>query len=95
VGGAVTQHSPGCKRTVISDDYYPALARKNVGLETGRIERFTTQGITFANRDSEDQVDLVVLATGFDSLSFLSPMKIQVVTADRCKKSGRRRPKHT
>ncbi len=69
-------YSPGCKRTVISDDYYPALARKNVRLETGRIERFTSQGIKFAERDSEDHFDLVVLATGFDSLSFLSPMRI-------------------
>jgi cation diffusion facilitator CzcD-associated flavoprotein CzcO len=27
------KYSPGCKRSVISDDYYPALGRDNVHLE--------------------------------------------------------------
>lgn len=71
------EYHPGCKRTVISDDYYPTLARKNVRLETGRIERFTTEGIKFAGRDSTDKFDLIVLATGFDTFSFLSPIKIR------------------
>lgn len=70
------QYHPGCKRTVISDDYYPTLARKNVKLETGSIERFTVEGIKFAGRDSADRFDLIVLATGFDTFSFLSPIKI-------------------
>lgn len=69
-------YSPGCKRTVISDDYYPTLARKNVKLETDEIERFTAGGIQFAGHDSPDKFDLIVLATGFDTLSFLSPIKI-------------------
>lgn len=70
------QYHPGCKRTVISDDYYPTLARKNVKLETGQIERFTVDGIKFAGRDSADKFDLIVLATGFDTFSFLSPITI-------------------
>lgn len=70
------QYHPGCKRTVISDHYYPTLARKNVKLETARIERFTADGIKFAGRDSADKFDLIVLATGFDTFSFLSPIKI-------------------
>jgi hypothetical protein len=70
------KYHPGCKRTVISDDYYPALLRSNVKLETNRIERFTADGIKFEGRDSADSFDLIVLATGFDTFSFLSPIKI-------------------
>ncbi|KAK4941864.1 hypothetical protein LTR10_018340 [Elasticomyces elasticus] len=69
-------YSPGCKRSVISDDYYPTLGRKNVSLVTHKIERFTTEGIKFAGHDSADKFDLIVLATGFDTFSFLSPIKI-------------------
>jgi hypothetical protein len=72
---APTYH-PGCKRTVISDDYYPTLLRKNVRLETSGIERFTADGIKFEGKDSVDKFDLIVLATGFDTFSFLSPIKI-------------------
>ncbi len=70
------QYHPGCKRTVISDDYYPALVQKNVKLETSRIERITSDGIQFAGHDSAEEFDLIVLATGFDTISFLSPIKI-------------------
>ena len=70
------KYHPGCKRTVISDDYYPALLRKNVKLETDRIERFSADGIKFMGHDSADKFDLIVLATGFDTFSFLSPLKI-------------------
>lgn len=69
-------YSPGCKRTVISDDYYPIFKRKNVKLESDRIERLTSDGIKFIGHDSSDQFDLIVLATGFDTFSFLSPIQI-------------------
>ncbi|EXJ75499.1 uncharacterized protein A1O5_00005 [Cladophialophora psammophila CBS 110553] len=69
-------YHPGCKRTVISDDYYPTLLRKNVKLETHKIVRFTTDGIRFEGHDSAEKFDLIVLATGFDTFSFLSPIKI-------------------
>jgi cation diffusion facilitator CzcD-associated flavoprotein CzcO len=35
----------GCKRVLFSDDYYPALTRPNVTLETGAIEQITPQGV--------------------------------------------------
>lgn len=69
-------YQPGCKRTVISDDYYPTLLRENVKLETDKIERFSADGIKFVGHDSPDKFDLIVLATGFDTLSFLSPIQI-------------------
>ncbi|KIW26597.1 uncharacterized protein PV07_06416 [Cladophialophora immunda] len=69
-------YHPGCKRTVISDDYYPILLRKNVKLETNKIELFTIDGVKFEGHDSAEKFDLIVLATGFDTFSFLSPIKI-------------------
>ncbi len=70
------KYSPGCKRTVISDDYYPTLGRKNVKLETDKIEGFTADGIKFAGHDAAERFDLIVLATGFDTFGFLSPIQI-------------------
>ncbi|KAJ9635576.1 hypothetical protein H2204_005750 [Knufia peltigerae] len=70
------KYHPGCKRTVISDDYYLTLTRPNVHLETGPIECFTSSGIKFVNHDTANEFDLIVLATGFDTFGFLSPIKI-------------------
>ncbi|OAG35978.1 hypothetical protein AYO21_09838 [Fonsecaea monophora] len=70
------RYHPGCKRTVISDDYYPTFLRQNVKLETDKIERFTRDGIKFQGHDSAEKFDLIVMATGFDTFSFLSPIGI-------------------
>ncbi|WP_433462550.1 flavin-containing monooxygenase [Spirillospora sp. CA-128828] len=64
----------GCKRILLSGDYYPALNRPNVDLVTDPIERITATGIATADRAYE--VDAIVYATGFRSTEFLSPMKI-------------------
>jgi len=55
----------GCKRVLISDDYYPALQRPNVTLETGDIARITETGVTTANGTAH-ALDAIVYATGFD-----------------------------
>jgi cation diffusion facilitator CzcD-associated flavoprotein CzcO len=64
----------GCKRILISSDYYPALARPNVDLITDPIERITPSGVETASRAYD--VDVIVYGTGFRSTEFLSPMKI-------------------
>ncbi|KAF4553234.1 Flavin-binding monooxygenase-like protein 7 [Elsinoe fawcettii] len=68
-------YSPGCKRILISDDYYPALAQPNVRLETRAISKITSTGIS-VSPDAHEEYDLIVLATGFQTLSFLHPIKI-------------------
>jgi cation diffusion facilitator CzcD-associated flavoprotein CzcO len=65
----------GCKRILLSDDYYPALQRPNVELVTDRIARFEAGGIRSAS-GTLTELDAVVFATGFDSHSFLAPMKV-------------------
>ena len=57
----------GCKRVLISDDYYPALGRDNVELVTERITRIEPEGIRTADGRRHD-VDVIVHATGFQPL---------------------------
>lgn len=66
---ALTPNYPvGCKRTIVSDDYFPCVARENVHLETRKIQRFTTKGIEVEGQEHE--FDLVIFATGFQTTSF-------------------------
>ncbi len=53
-----------CKRILISNDYYPAMAAANVDLVTEPISHFTSDGIVTAD-GRERPVDVVVVATGF------------------------------
>jgi len=66
----------GGKRILISDDYYPALQRENVQVVTEPIERVTQGGVV--TRDGrEHRADVLILATGFESTSFLAPMQLE------------------
>jgi cation diffusion facilitator CzcD-associated flavoprotein CzcO len=56
----------GCKRILISDDYYPALMRDNVAV-SGAIERVTSHGVVDAE-GGEHPVDVIIWATGFKVL---------------------------
>ncbi|KAJ5527556.1 hypothetical protein N7513_011715 [Penicillium frequentans] len=68
-------YAPGCKRVIISDDYYPALTRDNVSLETRPITRITERGIEVEG-DGEQEYDLIILATGFKTVEFMYPIKV-------------------
>ena len=68
-------YNPGCKRVIISDDYYPALADPRTQLETTKIKRITESGIEM--EDGTHHVhDTIVLATGFRTVEFLHPIRI-------------------
>ncbi|KAE9367997.1 FAD/NAD(P)-binding domain-containing protein [Stipitochalara longipes BDJ] len=67
-------YSPGCKRVLLSDDFYFAMNKAHVKLETSPIEKFTSEGIS-TGRTLQD-FDLIVLATGFRTTEFMFPMKI-------------------
>ena len=55
----------GCKRILISDDFYPALNRDNVALITSRIAEITEAGIVTEDGEAQDY-DAIIYATGFD-----------------------------
>lgn len=72
-------YSPGCKRVIITDDYYPAIADPKTTLETRKIKRVTEKGIEVvdeAGNTTTHEHDLIVLATGFRTVEFLHPIKI-------------------
>ncbi len=56
----------GCKRILLTNDYFPALQRPDVSLTTSGIEEFTESGIR--TKDGElHEADVVILATGFST----------------------------
>jgi cation diffusion facilitator CzcD-associated flavoprotein CzcO len=65
----------GCKRVMISNDYFPALARENVEVVSEKIERITATGIVTAD-GRERPFDAIVYGTGFDATHFLVPMRV-------------------
>jgi cation diffusion facilitator CzcD-associated flavoprotein CzcO len=65
----------GCKRIMLTDEWYPTLTEPNVELVAERIEAFTRRGICDAS-GVERPADAIVLATGFASHDFVAPMEI-------------------
>jgi cation diffusion facilitator CzcD-associated flavoprotein CzcO len=55
---------PGCKRLLLSDDYYPALGAGNAEVVTEPISEVGERSIRTAD-GREREVDTIVLATGF------------------------------
>jgi cation diffusion facilitator CzcD-associated flavoprotein CzcO len=54
----------GCKRILVSNDYYPALAKDHVGVVTDGIDRVTATGVV-DRAGVAHEADVLVLATGF------------------------------
>jgi len=57
-------YPPGCKRILVSDDFYPALTRETVDLVTDPIARIEADGIVTAD-GTLHRADVIILATGF------------------------------
>jgi cation diffusion facilitator CzcD-associated flavoprotein CzcO len=55
----------GCKRILLSNDFYPALQKPNAELITGGVSRITATGVVDTH-GTERPVDTIVLATGFN-----------------------------
>jgi cation diffusion facilitator CzcD-associated flavoprotein CzcO len=68
-------HPIGCKRILISSDYYPALGRPHVDVVTEPITGVTAAGVRTAD-GAEHPVDVIILGTGFAATDFLTPMKV-------------------
>jgi cation diffusion facilitator CzcD-associated flavoprotein CzcO len=65
----------GCKRIMLTDQWYPTLTRPNVELVTDPIAEVTATAIRMAD-GSERPADAIILATGFDSHAFVAPMEV-------------------
>jgi len=71
----VPHYTPGCKRLLISNDWYASLAKDNVELISASIEEVTQTGVRTSDGVEHD-LDVLVLATGFAVASFPSPLRI-------------------
>lgn len=66
----------GCKRILISNDYFPALAQANVEIVNDAIVEITERGVVTAD-GREREVDVLIYGTGFAASDFLAPMQIK------------------
>ncbi|KIW02426.1 uncharacterized protein PV09_06242 [Verruconis gallopava] len=69
------EYDIGCKRIIISDDYFPVFNRDNVRLETRHIDRITEDGIVAGGE--EQKYDLIICATGFKTVEFMYPIDVR------------------
>ncbi len=65
----------GCKRVLLSSQYYQTFNRPNVTVITDNITRVTPSGILTAD-GSERALDTLILATGFDVTRYLSTVQV-------------------
>lgn len=56
----------GCKRILLSNDYYPAVSRQNVEIVTAPIKRVESNAIVTAD-GARHAVDCIVFGTGFQT----------------------------
>lgn len=57
-------YPPGCKRILVSDDYYPALAKPHVTLVPHGVEEMTETTLVAAD-GSRHEVDAAIFCTGY------------------------------
>ncbi|MBV8967142.1 MAG: NAD(P)/FAD-dependent oxidoreductase [Mycobacteriaceae bacterium] len=65
----------GCKRPLMSRDWFPTFALPHVHLETSPIVGFTEHGLRTAD-GAEHRVDTVIYGTGFTASDYLSSLDV-------------------
>jgi cation diffusion facilitator CzcD-associated flavoprotein CzcO len=68
-------HPWGCKRPLVSNDYYAAFNRANLELVTEPIARIEPDGVVTADGRTR-HADTLILATGFSATSYLSAIPV-------------------
>ena len=66
----------GAKRVLFSDTYYEALARDNVALFSGGVQRINRGGVV-TGEQQEEAVDVLIYSTGFKTNPFLLGLDIR------------------
>ncbi len=64
VAALTPDYDPGCRRILVSDDYYRALAQPHVTLVPRGVERLTATSVV-ADDGTDVEVDAVVFCTGY------------------------------
>ena len=69
------QGAPGCKRILLSNDYYPAMTAPAASLVRSPIARVLPDGVLTSD-DVHHTVDTIIWGTGFQATDFLTPMAV-------------------
>jgi cation diffusion facilitator CzcD-associated flavoprotein CzcO len=69
-------YTMGCKRVLISDDFYPTMIRDNVELVTDPIAEVRPTGVVTAD-GHERPVDVIIHATGFKAFNVAESVRIE------------------
>ncbi len=72
----VPDYPIGCKRVLISNDWYPTLMRPNVGLVASPIDHLEPDSVVTADGDRHP-ADVLVFATGFATTQFLEHIPVR------------------
>ena len=59
-------YEPGCKRLLLSNDYYPTFLKPNVMLEDSALAQVTKDGV-MSQAGHQFSADIIVFATGFEA----------------------------
>jgi len=70
------QERLGCKRVLFSNDWYPALSDPKVTVISHAIKRVEVDAVVTAD-GQRHPADVLIMGTGFQATSFLSPMRIE------------------
>ncbi len=65
----------GCKRVLVSSDWYPTMQRENVTLEVSGIKQITPTGIETVDGKHVD-VDVIIFATGYEVRNTGAPFEV-------------------
>jgi len=68
-------HEVGCKRLIMSGDFFEAVQRPNVTVVRENIDRIVPEGVVTKD-GALHELDVLILATGFHADGFLRPMQI-------------------
>ncbi len=71
----IPDYKIGCKRILISNDWYPAINQDHLDLITDNISRVEADAIITAD-GKRHAVDTIIYGTGFQATDFLAPMRI-------------------
>jgi len=84
-------HRAACKRLIVAEDFYGAIQRPNASLVSEAIERIEAGGVRTVDRALHD-LDVLVLATGFQVDRFLRPMEVVGPTGVKLSETWAERP---
>lgn len=81
----------GCRRILISDDYFPALQRDNVELVTDAPSSMDASGVTTPDGTHRD-FDVLIFATGFETTEWKWTVDVEGVEGKRLNDVWAERP---